>query len=76
MMKGRLVEMEKRRAALDVEAKGDIALIRMLLNPYEPDVARLETGRALAAMQRLARHAEEMRGLAARIAELREALDG
>lgn len=76
IMKGQLAEIERRLTALDLESKGDIALIRLRLNPYEPDITKIKTGEALAAMTRLDKAVAEARELKARIAELREAIDG
>ncbi len=68
--KGRLAEYRRKRGECSLEAKGLIALLRSVLDPFEPDVGRLRVPEARANMDRLADVHEEIRDLDARIAEL------
>jgi hypothetical protein len=68
--KGRLAECRRKRGELSLEGKGLIALLRNVLDPYEPDLARLRIPEARANMDRLAAVHEELALLDDRIATL------
>ncbi|MDA8087609.1 MAG: hypothetical protein M0Z75_13005 [Nitrospiraceae bacterium] len=74
MQKGQLADIERKIEDLAVKARADIMLIRMVINPYEPDLTKLKTDEALSAMKSLDRHIEDMRALRKVEADLREAL--
>jgi len=71
--KGRLSEARRKRGELSLEGKGLIALIRNLVDPYEPDLARLRIPEAEANMARLSVVQREIQSLDAQIAELEAA---
>ena len=68
--KGRLVEARRKRNELSLEGKGLLVLLRSLLDPYEPDLARLRIPESRANMDRLAAVHEEIRLLDSQIDEL------
>ena len=68
--KGRLSEARHKQLQLSLEGKGLIALVRNLLDPYEPDLARLRIPEARANMDRLAAVHEEIRLVDEQIASL------
>lgn len=68
--KGRLAEYRRKRGELSLEGKGLVALLRNVLDPYEPDLARLRIPEARANMDRLAAVHEELALLDDRIATL------
>jgi len=72
--KGRLAEYRRKRGELSLEGKGLVALLRNVLDPYEPDLARLRIPEARANMDRLAAVHAELRELDTRIDELADAL--
>lgn len=73
--KGQLAESRKKYKNLDIEASGLIILIRSFLNPYEEDVTKLQTDKALNSMQRLNEVRELMLNLKSRIEKMEEDLE-
>ncbi len=72
---GQLAELKKKFRALDTEASGLVILIRSLLNPYEEDLTKLETEKALVSTNRLNSIVLELRTLKSKIEKMEENLD-
>lgn len=68
--KGRLAEARRKRGELSLEGKGLIILLRNVLDPYEPDPARLRIPEARANMDRLAAVHQEIHILDGQITAL------
>lgn len=71
---GQLAEFKKKFKNLDTEASGLVILIRSLLNPYEDDLTKLETEKALASVTRLNQILSEMKFIKTKIEKLEEEL--
>ncbi|MEI8390076.1 MAG: hypothetical protein WCG23_09355 [bacterium] len=70
--KGQLAEIKKKFKSLDTEASGLIILIRSFLNPYEEDITRLETEKAVHSVNRLNVVAAEMKSLQLKIQRMEQ----
>ncbi|HSA07582.1 MAG TPA: hypothetical protein P5556_10440 [Candidatus Gastranaerophilales bacterium] len=73
--KGQLAEARKKYKSLDTEASGLIILIRSLLNPYEEDITKLETDKALQSMERLNFIKNQMHSLKTKIEKMEEDIE-
>ena len=67
---GQLAEFKKKFKNLDTEASGLVILIRSLLNPYEDDLTKLETEKALASVTRLNQILTEMKFIKTKIEKM------
>jgi len=72
---GQLAELKKKFKNLDTEASGLVILIRSLLNPYEENLIKLETEKALASVSRLNQIVLEMKSLKAKIEKMEDEID-
>lgn len=72
---GQLAEFKKKLKNLDTEASGLVILIRSLLNPYEDNLTKLETEKALASVTRLNQILTEMKFIKTKIEKMEENLD-
>lgn len=72
---GRLAELKKKFKNFDTEAAGLVILIRSLLSPYEDDLTKLETEKALASTSRLNQIVLEMKSLKAKIEQMEGEID-
>lgn len=72
---GQLAEFKKKFKNLDTEASGLVILIRSLLNPYEEDLTKLETEKAVASAARLNQITSEMKYLKSKIEKMEENID-
>lgn len=71
-LKGELAEAKHRHAEFDIEAKGLILQIRLLINPHEEDVTKLKTEQAFVSMKRLHQIKTEMGILKSKIDKISE----
>lgn len=72
---GQLAEFKKKFKNLDTEASGLVILIRSLLSPYEDDLTKLETEKALASVTRLNQILCEMKFIKTKIEKMEGNLD-
>lgn len=72
---GQLAELKKKFKNLDTEASGLIILIRSLLNPYEEDLTKLETEKAVASITRLNQITLEMKSIKTKIEKMEGEID-
>lgn len=74
--KGYLADAKKRYREKDLEASALIVSIRMLLNPYEEDLIKIDTEKLIVMSKRLHECIEELKSLKARIQKLETELNG
>lgn len=72
---GQLAELKKKFKNLDTEASGLIILIHSLLNPYEEDLTKLETEKAVASIARLNQITLEMKSIKIKIEKMEGEID-
>jgi hypothetical protein len=72
--RGRLELLKRERLNLSLEGKGLLQIIREKLDPYEPNVAKLDIAEASALMRRLQDVHAKLRDADGQIAELEEAI--
>lgn len=76
LLKGYLAEVRKLYKEKDLEASGLLVSIRTLLNPYEDDMTKIDTEKALIMMKKLHECIQELKALKERMAKLEQDLNG
>lgn len=74
MWKGQLADLKKKRNTLDLKASALVTNLRIMLNPHESDVTRLEVEKIEDSADELLKMVEELRGIDQQIAKLKESL--
>lgn len=72
---GQLADLKKKFKNLDTEASGLLILIRSLLNPYEEDLTKLDTEKALASLDRFNKIVLELKTLKQKIEKMESDID-
>jgi hypothetical protein len=72
---GQLAELKKKFKNLDTEASGLLILVRSLLNPYEEDLSKLDTEKALISLGRLNKIVLELKSLKQKIEKMEDEID-
>ena len=72
---GQLAELKKKFRNLDTEASGLVILIRSLLSPYEEDLTKLETEKAVVSTSRLNKIVSEMKSVKMKIEKMEDEID-
>jgi hypothetical protein len=72
---GQLAELKKKFKNLDTEASGLVILIRSLLSPYEEDLTKLETEKAVVSASRLNKIVLEMKSVRTKIEKMEDEID-
>lgn len=67
---GQLADLKKKFKNLDTEASGLLILIRSLLNPYEEDLTKLDTEKALVSLDRFNKIVLELKTLKQKIEKM------
>ncbi len=67
---GQLADLKKKFKNLDTEASGLLILIRSLLNPYEEDLTKLDTEKALVSLDRFNKIVLELKTLKQKIGKM------
>ena len=73
-IKGRLAESKRKRNELSLEGKGLLAVIRNHLDPFEPDIVKLDIVSSVVCLSRLNEVQLRLRELDGQISELEDAL--
>ena len=69
-LQGQLADLKKKFKNLDTEASGLLILIRSLLNPYEDDLTKLDTEKALVSLDRFNKIVLELKTLKQKIEKM------
>lgn len=76
LAKGYLAETKKRLKEKDLEASGVLISLRLLLNPYEDDLSKIDSEKVLIMAKKFNECIEEIKTLKAKIAKLEAEIDG
>ena len=74
-LQGQLADLKKKFKNLDTEASGLLILIRSLLNPYEDDLTKLDTEKALVSLDRFSKIVQELKALKQKIEKMESDID-
>lgn len=74
-LKGMLADLKNKAKKLKAEAQGHVALIRLLLNPWENNPDSIDVEQALKDMTRLKEIVDELREVNAKIKKMTEEED-
>jgi len=74
-LQGQLADLKKKFKNLDTEASGLLILIRSLLNPYEDDLTKLDTEKALVSLDRFNKIVLELKTLKQKIEKMESDID-
>ena len=72
---GQLADLKKKFKNFDTEASGLLILIRSLLNPYEEDLTKLDTEKALVSLSRFNNIILELKTLKQKIEKMESDID-
>lgn len=75
MKRGRLAELEKKYAELDIATSSDVALARTLINPYEDQIVELKDQEIEIVVHRLCENIRSMRKIISQIHKIKEDLN-
>ena len=70
ILKGRIYELKKQKRTLELEAQGNIILVRNLINPYEDNILNLKIEEAQISINRLAEIKDKLKEINEKIEKL------